>query len=102
MPGIRLADLAKEAVREVHIHAHEGGLYTLSAEGEWGSRSIYSDDGKPLCSRQLIALRKLLTSKGCIEQYLLHKSPYDEMMGLPPSSAEAMKIRLEPIEEESL
>lgn len=102
MPGISLAELADQAVEEIHIHAHEGGIYTVSAERCGQSPCVYGEDGKPLSSRQLLFLRRLLGGFSQRPQYLVHKSAYDEMLGMAPSQAEAMKVVLLPLEEESL
>lgn len=94
MAGLTLAELQSADVDEIHIHSHEGGLYTVMIQRDSDSLCLYGDDGKPLCTRQLLPLRQALQSCRCEKHYLVQKSPYDEMLGMAPSQAGAMKIPL--------
>lgn len=79
---MRLKELKKRAARggdlpEPEIHSVEGVVYVVQVDGELLER----DGGLPLRFPSVYAASRTLGAIGLDRGWLIHASPYDEMIG---------------------
>ena len=93
MKRFELEQLDGYAASALEVHSLEGGLYSAMAVINGERRALYHR-GQRLNSRQLPALRKILSQSPC-PQFLVQTSAYDEMVGQMGSSlGNALRIPL--------
>ncbi|MFM7784267.1 MAG: DUF6482 family protein [Gammaproteobacteria bacterium] len=89
------ADIAiSTAPPEACIHSLERSLYIVEIRGPEGSRWLRDGDGKRHIFRDLPAARAAVASLGVARVRLLHRSAYDEMVGLGPAAPNGIDIAL--------
>lgn len=92
-----LDQLAALPVDEVIIHSLEGGIYVASIVMKQHILRVYESTGQALSRRQLGELRRLLAPANCDKVFLVHNSPYGEMIGSAEPGNSEMRLPLSPL-----
>lgn len=85
---------AEGGALEVRIHALERSLYIVELFDGAASRWVRADDGARAMFRNLGAARAAVAGLGAVPIRLIHRSAYDEMVGLGPAAANGIDIAL--------
>lgn len=89
------ADTAiSNAPPEARIHSLERSLYIVELHGPQGSGWLRDGSGKRRVFRDLSAARAAVAGLGVARVRLLHRSAYDEMVGLGPAAPNGIDIAL--------
>ena len=84
----------RTAAPEACIHSLERSLYIVELCGPQGSRWLRDGEGKRRIFRDLPAARSAVATLGVSRVRLLHRSAYDEMVGLGPAAPNGIDIAL--------
>ena len=79
---------------EVRIHSLERSLYIVELSDARGSRWLAARTGGRAVFRNLGAARAAVAGLGARHVRLLHRSAYDEMVGLGPAAPNGIDIAL--------
>lgn len=80
-------------VSEIEIHAFEMGLYLLKAKVDNQYVLITDKAGKPIHFHSINEIREELADCPLEQAYLVHQTPYDEMVG-QADEANIMRMKL--------
>ncbi|AWL13415.1 hypothetical protein HMF8227_02967 [Saliniradius amylolyticus] len=91
---IQYARLNKgKPLEQLYVRALEMGIYLVEVDQGQGLALLYNGD-RPMRFHSLTLVKKAFVDFTVKQAKLCHESPYDEMIGNGPVSAESMELPL--------